>query len=121
MKPETEERLAQGYYRVFYKKEGRRFILSSRHDIPPDELELRIIEVRMAKQLGLFLLLPEKQQTVLNFLYPENLKLPRKIDAVRELRYSFKTVARLEREGFGNLEKLFELGPEGLIPSNANI
>lgn len=113
MKPETEKRLRQNYY-SFYKKEGHRFLKIRRSDLSIEECELRIIEVRMAKNLGLFQLLPAKQQEVLNLLYPENLNLPRKIDIVKEFHIPFTTVSRLDREGVENLERLFELGPEAL-------
>jgi hypothetical protein len=108
MKQELENYLYGEYYNIFYRKEGWRPISTNRNDLNDEDYNTRIVEIRMAKHIGLFHLLPQAQQEVLLRLYPENLQFPRRAEVARSLQVPVKTVSRREKSGLANIEKLFE-------------
>jgi hypothetical protein len=67
-----------------------------------DELELATTDIELLRQLGLLMVAPDRNGIdKLHDLYTKIIRLPGRVDAMKKLSETLRTLITLEREAFG--------------------
>ena len=105
MRKEAEQRSILEFKGYLTEKDYR-VIVSRRTNLTLDEIESRVAKIQMAAEKGLIQYLSERQQQALMILYPQNLRLPKLVEAARSMYVTPGVIVRMERRLMRNLDKL---------------